>query len=94
MGELLRPGSTCRTLGGIAHRRVRSSCAAFAALRLPARKVGGDDQAGGIVAGFCLDVGRRDADASRRRRAEVIDKVAAAIILQGALDRMRGLLQD
>ncbi len=32
-----------------------------------------------------------DADASRRRRAEVIDKVAATIILQGALDRMRGL---
>jgi putative Holliday junction resolvase len=32
-----------------------------------------------------------EADASRRRRAEVIDKLAAAIILQGALDRMRGL---
>lgn len=31
------------------------------------------------------------ADTSRRRRAEVIDKVAATIILQGALDRMRGL---
>lgn len=31
------------------------------------------------------------ADASRRRRAEVIDKMAAAIILQGALDRMRFL---
>ena len=30
-----------------------------------------------------------DADASRRRRAEVIDKVAATIILQGALDRLR-----
>ncbi len=30
------------------------------------------------------------ADQSRRRRAEVIDKVAATIILQGALDRMRG----
>ena len=29
------------------------------------------------------------ADASRRRRAEVIDKLAATIILQGALDRMR-----
>jgi putative Holliday junction resolvase len=29
-----------------------------------------------------------EADASRRRRAEVIDKVAATIILQGALDRM------
>jgi putative Holliday junction resolvase len=29
------------------------------------------------------------ADASRRRRAEVIDKMAACIILQGALDRMR-----
>lgn len=30
-----------------------------------------------------------DADASRRRRAEVIDKLAATLILQGALDRMR-----
>jgi len=29
-----------------------------------------------------------EADASRQRRAEVIDKVAAAIILQGALDRL------
>lgn len=32
-----------------------------------------------------------EADASRRRRAAVIDKMAAAIILQGALDRMRRL---
>lgn len=31
------------------------------------------------------------ADASRRRRAEVIDKVAATLILQGALDRMQSL---
>jgi len=31
------------------------------------------------------------ADTSRRRRAEVIDKMAAAIILQGALDRLRYL---
>lgn len=31
------------------------------------------------------------ADASRRRRAEVIDKVAATLILQGALDRMQTL---
>jgi putative Holliday junction resolvase len=30
-----------------------------------------------------------EADASRRRRAEVIDKLAATVILQGALDRMR-----
>jgi putative Holliday junction resolvase len=30
-----------------------------------------------------------EADARRSRRAEVVDKVAAAIILQGALDRMR-----
>jgi putative Holliday junction resolvase len=29
------------------------------------------------------------ADSSRRRRAEVIDKVAATLILQGALDRLR-----
>ena len=31
-----------------------------------------------------------EADASRRRRAEVVDKMAAAYILQGALDSMRG----
>ena len=31
------------------------------------------------------------ADASRKRRAEVIDKLAATLILQGALDRMRAL---
>ncbi|MCC7250925.1 Holliday junction resolvase RuvX [Hyphomicrobium sp.] len=31
------------------------------------------------------------ADASRKRRADVIDKIAATLILQGALDRMRGL---
>ena len=30
-----------------------------------------------------------DADASRRRREEVVDKMAAAYILQGALDRLR-----
>jgi putative pre-16S rRNA nuclease len=30
-----------------------------------------------------------DADASRRRRAEVVDKMAAAYILQGALERLR-----
>ena len=30
-----------------------------------------------------------EADASRRRRAEVIDAVAAGFILQGALDRMK-----
>ena len=29
-----------------------------------------------------------DADASRKRRSEVIDKMAAAYILQGALDRL------
>jgi putative Holliday junction resolvase len=29
-----------------------------------------------------------EADASRKRRAEVIDKLAAAFILQGALDRL------
>ena len=32
-----------------------------------------------------------EADTSRRRRAEVIDKVAATVILQGALDRMKNL---
>ena len=30
-----------------------------------------------------------EADMSRRRRAQVIDKVAATLILQGALDRLR-----
>ena len=32
-----------------------------------------------------------EADSSRRRRAQVIDKLAATIILQGALDRLRTL---
>jgi putative Holliday junction resolvase len=32
-----------------------------------------------------------DADASRKRRSEVVDKMAAAYILQGALDRIRHL---
>lgn len=35
-----------------------------------------------------------EADASRKRRAEVIDAVAASYILQGALDRLRHLRQD
>src|SRR5215472_2237526 len=30
-----------------------------------------------------------DADASRKRRSEVVDRMAAAYILQGALDRLR-----
>src|SRR5580704_11501516 len=32
-----------------------------------------------------------EADASRKRRAEVVDKMAASYILQGALDRLRPL---
>jgi putative Holliday junction resolvase len=32
-----------------------------------------------------------DADASRKRRNEVVDKLAAAYILQGALDKLRHL---
>lgn len=32
-----------------------------------------------------------EADASRRRRKQVVDKMAAAFILQGALDRLAGL---
>jgi putative Holliday junction resolvase len=32
-----------------------------------------------------------EADASRRRRDDVVDKMAAAYILQGALDRLRNL---
>ena len=32
-----------------------------------------------------------DPDASRKRRGEVVDKMAAAYILQGALDRLRRL---
>ncbi|MAY88942.1 Holliday junction resolvase RuvX [Arenibacterium halophilum] len=35
-----------------------------------------------------------EADTSRRRRAEVIDHVAASFILQGALDRMRHLERE
>lgn len=34
-----------------------------------------------------------EADTSRRRRAQVIDKLAATIILQGALDRMRIIIR-
>jgi putative holliday junction resolvase len=34
------------------------------------------------------------ADTSRRRRAEVIDKMAAAYILQGCLDRLRRLGEE
>jgi len=32
-----------------------------------------------------------EADASRKRRSEVVDKMAAAYILQGALDQLRNL---
>ena len=32
-----------------------------------------------------------DADASRRRRGQLVDKMAAAYILQGALDQLRSL---
>jgi putative holliday junction resolvase len=35
-----------------------------------------------------------EADASRKRRAEVIDRMAAAYILQGALDRLKRLDQE
>lgn len=34
------------------------------------------------------------ADTSRKRRADVIDKLAATLILQGALDRMRSLPRE
>jgi putative pre-16S rRNA nuclease len=35
-----------------------------------------------------------EADASRKRRAEVVDRMAAAYILQGALDRLRRLSEQ
>jgi putative pre-16S rRNA nuclease len=35
-----------------------------------------------------------EADASRKRRAEVIDRMAAAYILQGALDRLKRLSES
>jgi putative holliday junction resolvase len=35
-----------------------------------------------------------EADTSRKRRGEVIDHVAAGVILQGALDRLRNLRMD
>ncbi|MEJ8573397.1 Holliday junction resolvase RuvX [Microbaculum marinum] len=35
-----------------------------------------------------------DADTSRRKRAEIVDKVAAAYILQGAIDRLAALRPD
>ena len=34
-----------------------------------------------------------EADASRKRRAEIVDRMAAAYILQGALDRLRRLAE-
>jgi putative Holliday junction resolvase len=34
-----------------------------------------------------------EADATRKRRAEVIDRMAAAYILQGALDRLKRLVE-
>jgi len=37
---------------------------------------------------------RDEADASRRRRAELVDKAAAAWILQGALDRLAAAARD
>lgn len=35
-----------------------------------------------------------EADTSRAKRAEAVDKMAASFILQGALDRMQGMLRD
>ena len=35
-----------------------------------------------------------DADASRARRAELVDKLAAAYILQGVLDRISALARS
>jgi putative holliday junction resolvase len=35
-----------------------------------------------------------DQDASRARRAEVVDRMAAAYILQGALDRLQAIARD
>ena len=35
-----------------------------------------------------------EADMSRRKRASVIDKMAAAYILQGALDRLQKITDD
>ncbi len=35
-----------------------------------------------------------DADVSRRRRSQVVDKLAASYILQGALDRIQNLERD
>ncbi|GGC57218.1 Holliday junction resolvase RuvX [Chelatococcus reniformis] len=35
-----------------------------------------------------------DADASRARRGELVDKIAATYILQGALDRLEGLRRE
>lgn len=35
-----------------------------------------------------------EADTSRKKRAELVDKMAAAFILQGALDRLRRIAED
>ncbi|MGB0660435.1 MAG: Holliday junction resolvase RuvX [Mangrovicoccus sp.] len=43
---------------------------------------------------FAAERALLEADTSRKRRAEVIDHVAAGYILQGALDRLRHLSQE
>ncbi|MEM8663054.1 MAG: Holliday junction resolvase RuvX [Pseudomonadota bacterium] len=56
--------------------------------RLDARPIVGWDERWSTVA---ANRALLEADTSRARRREVVDKVAAAIILQGALDRLRAL---
>ena len=48
--------------------------------------VGADDV---VVLAVAAERALLEADTSRKRRAEVIDQVAAGYILQGALDRLR-----
>ena len=66
------------------------SCRAFARnlLRLRDLAIGFWDERLSSVAVNRMLI--EEADLSRARRAEVVDRAAAAYILQGALDRMRG----
>jgi putative Holliday junction resolvase len=69
--------------------RAAQSARAFArnfAARSPIPLVLVDERLSSVVANKAL----LEADSSRKKRAETVDRVAAAYILQGALEQMRG----